>query len=106
MTNTITRDLFRAFVRVHILHHAAEGEIFGLEMIEELRRHGYAIGPGSLYPMLHGLERNGSLKTRLEVVNGKRRKYYLATARGRRALAEARRKIRELVDEVLEDERS
>lgn len=106
MTNTITRDLFRAFVRVHILHHAAEGEIFGLEMIEELRRHGYAIGPGSLYPMLHGLERNGSLKTRLEVVNGKRRKYYLATARGRRALAEVRRKIRELVDEVLEDERS
>lgn len=106
MTNTITRDLFRAFVRVHILHHAAEGEIFGLEMIEELRRHGYAIGPGSLYPMLHGLERNGSLKTRLEVVNGKRRKYYLATARGRRALAEVRRKIRELVGEVLEDERS
>jgi len=26
-------------------------------MIEELREHGYAISPGTLYPMLHGLAR-------------------------------------------------
>lgn len=104
MHKTVTRDLSLAFVRVHILHHAAEGEIFGLEMIEELRRHGYAIGPGTLYPILHGLERNGSLKVRHEVVNGKRRKYYVATARGRRMLTVVRRKIRELADEVLQDE--
>ena len=102
MSNTITRDLFRAFVRVHILHHAAEERIFGLEMMEELRRHGYAIGPGTLYPILHGLETNGCLRAKHEVVNGKRRKYYVATATGRRALAQAREKIRELVHEVLE----
>ena len=102
MDNTITRDLFRAFARVHVLHHAAEGPIFGLEMMEELRRHGYTIGPGTLYPMLHGLEKGGSLRARHETVNGKRRTYYAATAKGRRALVEVRRKIRELVDEVLE----
>ena len=104
MDNTITRDLFRAFVRVHILHHAAEGPIFGLEMMHELRRHGYSIGPGPLYPILHGLKNAGILRAREEVVNGKRRKYYVATAKGRRALVEVRKKIRELVDEVLGDE--
>ncbi len=102
MRNTITRDVFLAFMRVHILHHAVEGPIFGLWMMQELRRHGYAIGPGTLYPILHTLEAAGSPRARDEVVNGKRRKYYVATAKGRRALAAIRKKIRELVHEVRE----
>jgi DNA-binding PadR family transcriptional regulator len=61
-------------------------------------------GPGTLYPILHGLEKAGLLRARHEVVNGKRRKYYVATARGHSALVEVRARIRELVDEVLEDE--
>ncbi len=97
------RDVFLSFVRVHILHHAAKGRIFGLEMIDELRRHGYALSPGTLYPILHGLEQSGLLKCEQEVVGGKVRKYYTATAKGRRMLAEVRKKIQELVGELLED---
>ena len=103
MDNTITRSVFLAFVRVHVLHHAAKGPVFGLEMIEELRHHGYSIGPGTLYPILHGLESAGCLRSKEEIVNGKRRKNYVATAKGRRALTDVRQKIGELVDEVLED---
>jgi DNA-binding PadR family transcriptional regulator len=40
------------------------------------------------------------------VVGGKVRKYYAITPRGRKALAVAREKIRELVREVLEEEAS
>ena len=104
MDNTITRGVFLAFVRVHILHHAAEGPVFGLEMIEELRHHGYSMGPGTLYPILHNLEGLGCLRSRQEVVGGKQRKYYVATAKGKRALVELRKKIRELVREVLKEE--
>ena len=103
MDNTITRGVFLAFVRVHVLYHAAEGPIFRLEMIEELRHHGYSIGPGTLYPILHNLESAGCLRSKQEVVNGKQRKYYVATAKGRRALAAVRKQIRELGNEVLED---
>ena len=103
MPNIITRDVFLAFVRVHVLHHAAEGPVFGLEMIEELRHHGYSIGPGTLYPILHSLENAGCLRSQEEIVDGKRRKNYVATARGRRALAAVRKQIRELSNEVLED---
>ena len=100
--NTIVRDVFLAFVRVHILHHAAEDKVFGLEMIEELRRHGYSLSPGTLYPILHSLEEAGLLNSRTSVVDGKTRKYYRATAKGRRVLVEVREKIDELVEEVLE----
>lgn len=103
MNNTIVRDVFLAFVRVHILHHAAKEPIFGLEMIEELRHHGYTLSPGTLYPIFHGLEKAGFLSAEGKVINGKMRKYYRATAKGRRMLAEAREKIKELVDEVLDD---
>jgi len=99
--NPITRGAFLAFVRVHVLHHAAEGPVFGLEMIEELRHHGYSIGPGTLYPILHNLESAGCLRSKEEIVNGKRRKNYVATAKGKRTLVELRKKIRELVREVL-----
>ena len=100
--NDIFRDIFLAFVRVHLLHHAAEGPIYGLEMIEELARHGYELSPGTLYPIFHSLETAGLLTSEPQTVNGKVRKYYRITPAGREALARLRPKIRELVDEVLE----
>lgn len=102
MHDIIVRSVLLAFVRVHILHHAAEGRVFGLEMIEELRRHGYTLSPGTLYPILHGLQAAGYLRSSQEVVAGKVRKYYRATAKGVRVLANVRTKIEELVNEVLE----
>lgn len=103
MENTMVREVFLAFVRVHILHHAVKEPVFGLEMIEELGRHGYSMSPGTLYPILHGMEKSGYLKSHDKVVGGRVRKYYRATAPGRKMLAELRAKIRELVDEVMED---
>ncbi|HTD89631.1 MAG TPA: PadR family transcriptional regulator [Burkholderiales bacterium] len=103
MNNSIVRGVFLAFVRVHVLHHAAEGRIFGLEMIEELRRHGYTLSPGTLYPIFHSMEKAGYLRSVDEVVNGKLRKYYEATAKGRRLLKEVKGKIQELMEEVIRD---
>jgi PadR family transcriptional regulator PadR len=97
----IMRDVFLAFVRVHVLHHAAEERIFGLEMMEELKRHGYDIGPGTLYPVLHALEEGGILTSKQELVGGRGRKYYRTTKADDELLSELRAKIRELVDEVI-----
>lgn len=96
------RDIDLAFARVHVLHHAAEERIFGLAMMEELKRHGYDIGPGTMYPLLHSLETAGALRSTEEVVSGKTRKYYRTTKAGDAVLRELRAKIGELVDEVLE----
>jgi PadR family transcriptional regulator PadR len=55
------RELLAGLVRLHILHHALEGEVYGQWMIAELARHGYKLSPGTLYPMLHMMERRGYL---------------------------------------------
>jgi DNA-binding PadR family transcriptional regulator len=87
-----------------VLHHAAKEPTFGLGLIEELARHGYRISPGSLYPLLHGLEKKGYLRAS-EVRNGKSlRKVYRATALGRKALAASKSKVRELFHELIEED--
>lgn len=103
MTDTV-RDITLAFVRVHILHHAASEEIYGAGMAAELARHGYRLGPGTLYPLLHRLEEDGLLQSRPLLVDGKRRKYYTATPKGRRAYATLRAKLAELSGEAGERE--
>ena len=60
------KDLYGGLIRLHILHHAAEEPVFGLGIIEELRRHGYEMSAGTVYPMLHGLEKKGYLTSRHE----------------------------------------
>jgi DNA-binding PadR family transcriptional regulator len=96
------RDLYSGLIRLHVLHHAVRESIFGLGMVEELARHGYRISPGTLYPLLHGLEKRGYLRS-TEVANGKsRRKVYRATAAGRKALQMAKTKVRELLREMIE----
>lgn len=76
--------------------------MYGLELIEELGRHGYALSPGTLYPVLHDLEGAGYLAREDRAVGGRVRKYYAITDPGREALAEARLRIGELVGEVLD----
>lgn len=99
------RELQRGAVRLHVLHHACEDEIHGSWMAEELRRHGYAISYGTLYPTLHRMEDEGLLTSRQEVHDGRVRRVYQATDAGRQALVDGRRVLRELAREVLGDDR-
>lgn len=103
MSDLLTKMFFGGFVRMHILYHAIKEPVFGVEMMEELARHGYEVGAGTLYPMLHQLEEVGYLTSHTEVVGGKQRKYYRATAEGAEALNATKLKLRELVAEVLHD---
>lgn len=96
------RDLYSGLIRLHILHHAAQEPIFGLGMAAELARHGYHISPGTLYPLLHGLEKKGYLRSASRRNGKSLRKVYHATARGRKALAAASGKVRELLAELIE----
>jgi len=97
------RDFFLGFIKIHILHHAGQEPVYGMALIGELRRHGYELSPGTLYPVLHAMEEAGYLARENRLVGGKVRKYYTITRVGRDALAEARVKIHELVAEVLEE---
>lgn len=96
-------ELFHGLIRIHVLLHAAQEPIFGLGMMEELNHHGYSIGPGTLYPLLHGLERAGLLKSGSDYAGGRRRRVYKITAAGKRALTKATDKVDELYHELHEE---
>lgn len=87
------RDLLSGLVRLHVLHHAAEREIYGQWMIDELATHGYRLSAGTLYPMLHKLVRDGYLTARDERAGRTLRKYYAITDKGREGLAVALERV-------------
>jgi DNA-binding PadR family transcriptional regulator len=97
------RDLYSGMIRLHILHHANKELAFGSGMAEELARHGYKISPGTLYPILHGLEKRGYLRSSEERSGKSLRRVYAITGSGRRALQVAKRRVRELFGELIED---
>lgn len=97
-------DLYGGLIRLHILYHAAKEPVFGLGIIEELARHGYRLSPGTLYPMLHAMEEAGYLRSRPLTVEGKIRRNYLITSKGRNALSAAKEKVRELFGELFEED--
>ena len=98
----IFRDLMLGFVKIHVLHHASLEPIYGSGISAELEQHGYQLSWGTLYPLLHNLTAERYLLREERVVEGKVRKYYRITPLGRRALAAARDKALELVNEITE----
>ena len=97
------RELFFGLIRIHVLVHASHEPIFGQAMMDELAHHGYRIGPGTLYPLLHGLERSGLLKSTLNNVGGHSRRVYKITSAGKKALEKAKTKVDELHHELHEE---
>jgi DNA-binding PadR family transcriptional regulator len=95
------REIYLAFIKAHILYHAAEEEVYGLGLIEELGRHGYKLGPGTLYPTLAKMERLELLSCESRIINSKQRKYYRITSAGQALLEELKVKLEELYGEVV-----
>jgi PadR family transcriptional regulator, regulatory protein PadR len=94
-------DLFSGFIKLHVLHHAAERPVYGLWLIEELAEHGYRVSPGTLYPLLHSLEEAELLKSNNQLYEGKIRRYYKITSTGRRQLKKAKLQLIELMREIM-----
>jgi PadR family transcriptional regulator PadR len=100
------RDLYTGLIRLHVLHHAVQEPIYGFAMIGELRRHGYELSAGTLYPILHGFEKKGLLRSARKRIGGTERRVYRATREGHRALTAAKARVKELFGELFEDERA
>ena len=96
------REILLGFWKVHILHHAGEEPIHGQWVLKELRRHGYEISPGTLYPLLERMERRGWLRGRRHPGAGLRgRKDYTLTKSGRQVLGLVREQVKELYRELV-----
>jgi PadR family transcriptional regulator PadR len=100
------KEIYGGLVRLHVLHHAAHEPIFGQGIMDELAHHGYKLSPGTIYPILHGLERGGYLASSAERAGKRRRRTYEITAAGKKALRQAKKRVWELFTELFEEELS
>lgn len=96
----LQREILLGFWKIHILHHAGEGPVVGQWMLNELRSHGYDVSPGTLYPILHRMERLGWLKSESESDSAKAKCNYYLTDHGKEVLVVVKRQIQELTDEL------
>lgn len=74
-----------------ILRLLQQEEMYGYEIVQAIHRGTgavIAVGEGVVYPVLHGLQREGALTSRRKTVNGRSRIYYSVTAKGSRRLAD------------------
>jgi len=94
------KRIFLGLLRFHILFHADKDSVYGAELMQKMKKHGVSISPGTIYPILHDMEREGLLKSYKSVVNGKVRRYYKLTPKGKRTLRDTGYKVRELVEGV------
>jgi len=98
----IEREILLSFWKVHILHHAEEKPVIGQWVLRELRRHGYDVSPGTLYPLLARMEMRGWLKCYVDPKGGARaRKEYSLTKKGKEVLTFLRKQVEELYREVV-----
>jgi DNA-binding PadR family transcriptional regulator len=102
----ISKDLIAASSTPIVLAILAEGDSYGYAILKRVRESSggrLEWTDGMLYPVLHRLERLGSIEARWEVAeSGRRRKYYRITPRGRAQLVEERRQW-QAVDATLRD---
>jgi DNA-binding PadR family transcriptional regulator len=105
MLSNADREIRLGMWKIHILHHAAERDVWGLWLLDELAEHGHALSPGTLYPALARMERSGWLRRRPGAPHARARQLFRITAAGRRLLAQLRRDVTELYEEVVLDRR-
>ena len=101
ISQQIHRDFIQGMVKIFMLHQASLAPIYGNKMSKALRVLGYQISPGSLYPLLHALEKSGLFHSHIRVSKGRLRKYYVLTEQGHICLSGLRQDLGELVKTVI-----
>jgi DNA-binding PadR family transcriptional regulator len=96
LTSSDYQDLYSGLIRLRILHHAARAPIFALSIVLDLEGQGYKVSSGAIYPILRELERSGYLARTEKRLGKTTRHAYRATSKGRKALAAAKTKVKEL----------
>ena len=89
---TVDKSLLAGSTTLLVLKLLEDGDKYGYQMVEELRRRSdktFELKSGTLYPLLHTLEQKGYIEAWEENAESVRpRRYYHLTDKGRRQLAD------------------
>lgn len=99
----IDREFLRGFTKLYALWRGSKKDAYGMAILKEMREVGFDLSPGTLYPTLEKLQREGDITWRKRVIAGRARKTYTLTAKGRRELAEVKERLRSIVQRVFDE---
>jgi PadR family transcriptional regulator PadR len=97
----ITQAFWQGMVKLVVLHQAGLAPLYGGRLSKYLRNLGYGISPGSLYPLLHAMEKAKLLHSRIKIFKGRVRKYYELTPQGQSCLEAVRKEVGGIMKEVI-----
>jgi PadR family transcriptional regulator PadR len=86
-------SFWQGMLKFFVLYQASQSPVYGGRLKKQLQDWDYDISPGSLYPLLHTLEKAQLLKSRVKIFKGRARKYYDITDQGRVVLAELQQEM-------------
>lgn len=101
MLTAADREIRLGIWKIHILFHAAQRDVWGTWLLDELAEHGHQLSPGTLYPALARMERNGWLERKGNATHAHARHVFRTTAEGGRLLQTLRRELTVLYEEVV-----
>ena len=96
----LDRDFLRGFVKLYTLWRASKEDVYGVQILNEMAGLGFKLSPGTLYPTLAAFLKERDVKVYKKIVNGKVRKFYRLTPKGRRELDEVRERLKVLMRQV------
>jgi PadR family transcriptional regulator len=97
----IHQAFWQGMVKLIVLHQASLGPVYGGRLSKYFHALGYAISPGSLYPLLHSMEKASLMRCHVKIFRGRARKYYELTPKGQDCLEASRQEAAEIVREVI-----
>ena len=91
----VGKELMKGSIPMLLLSLLSRGDMYGYQMIQQMKlisKDTFELKEGTIYPILHSLENDGSVEAYWQdSADGRRRKYYKITEDGRQRLADKRR---------------
>ena len=100
----IETQFLKGSISLLLLHLLSRGEMYGYEILQEASRrsaNAFDLKEGTLYPALHQLEKKGQIKSQWRTAdNGRERKYYSLTSKGKKAVVAYERQWQHLTGAI------
>ncbi len=96
----IDRDFLRGFVKLYTLWRSSKVDVYGVQILDEMKELGFKLSPGTLYPTLRALLHERDVTVQRKTVKGKIRKLYRITPKGRKELEEVQERLRVLMRRI------
>lgn len=98
-----SKELLKGSTPILVMSVLKQGDLYGYRIIRELEirsENVFEMSEGTLYPILHALEKEKLLESYWQEVDGRKRKYYHLTARGLKQFEEKKQEFASFAKDV------